>query len=253
MHSNAEASQHNTSCSPSMPRMILLPGLAADERMYIPVRRVLEQRCPAMASVLETPRLLIPEAEEEMGAYARRSALELNLRDEDIVGGCSFGSMVASAIAAQQQVRALILLSGAFDSSSLVHSGRMLNCIAPAIPFKWLQCILSSDWFLRSVFGAADKENIELGRTMLLDTPEAILRYGGMLASSATLDKPVEAPAYALHGTDDRVLRPPPVENCSLIPNAGHGLVVSHPQEVAKFLCETLADIEQGARQWGSG
>jgi pimeloyl-ACP methyl ester carboxylesterase len=183
-----------------------------------------------------------------MSTYARRTAAALDIRKEDIVGGCSFGSMIASAIAAHQPVRALILLSGAFDSSSLVHSGRMLNRIAPAIPFKWLQCILSSDWFLRAVFGAADQENIELGRAMLLDTPEPVLRNGGLLAASARLDKPVEAPVYALHGEDDRVLRPPLVADCTLLPNAGHGMVVSHAQEVAKFLCGTLADIEQGGR-----
>ncbi|MFW6387508.1 MAG: alpha/beta fold hydrolase [Thermodesulfobacteriota bacterium] len=246
MHSNAAATQHNTS---SMPRTVLLPGLAADERMYAGVREAVGQQCAPLALKLEIPRLLVPEAGEDMVAYARRSAMALNIQSGDIVGGCSFGSMVASAIAAHQQVRALILLSGAFDSSTLRHSGRMLNRIAPAIPFKWLQHILSSDCFLRSVFGAADQENIELGRTMLMDTPEPTLRYGGMLASSATLDKPVEAPVYALHGTEDRVLRPPPVENCTLIPNAGHGMVVSHAQEVAKFLCETLEDVEHGGNQ----
>ncbi|MCA1797000.1 MAG: hypothetical protein LC645_05580, partial [Geobacteraceae bacterium] len=87
-------------------------------------------------------------------------------------------------------------------------------------------------------------ENIELGRTMLLDTPEPTLRYGGLLASTATLHTAVKAPVYALHGTEDRVLKAPPVKHCTLVQNAGHGMVVSHAQEVAEFLCKTVEYLQ---------
>lgn len=230
--------------SESRVRMVLLPGLAADERMYARVRDALEKIPSDVPFELVTPRLLVPNSKEKMGEYARRTADELHVQADDIVGGTSFGSMVASAIAAQFPVKGLVLLSGALDSSALVHSSRLLNRIAPIIPFPLLQRALASDWFLRGIFGEACPTDIELARKMLLDTPEQTLRRGGILAVTCKLAEPLSVPVCALHGSDDRVLRPPEIDNCKLVPDAGHGMVVSHPQEVAEFLVQTVQEID---------
>jgi len=153
--------------------------------------------------------------------------------------------MVASSIAAQIPFRGLILLSGALDSTALVHSGRILNRVAPLVPFAWLQRVLLSDWFLRSIFGEADPEDIELGRTMLLDTPEPTLRRGGLMAATCRLEADIKVPVFALHGQEDKVITPPTLENCTILPDAGHGMVVSHPQQVGEFLCDTVGKIDQ--------
>lgn len=225
-------------------RMVLLPGLAADERMYARVREALEMVPLDISFELVTPRLLVPNKKEKMEEYARRTAEALHIQAHDIVGGCSFGSMVASAVAAHIPVQGLVLLSGALDSSALVHSSRILNRIAPIIPFPLLQRVLASDWFLRSIFGAANPADIELGRSMLLDTPEKTLRRGGFLAATCELTKSLTIPIHALHGADDRVIRSPhEVDHCKLVPHAGHGMVVSHPHEVAEFLLQTVQEI----------
>ncbi len=224
-------------------RVVLLPGLAADERMYTRVRDALEMMPLDIPFELVTPRLLVPNRRENMEGYARRTVEALHIQAHDIVGGCSFGSMVASAIAAQAPVQGLVLLSGALDSSALIHSSRMLNRIAPIIPFPLLQRVLASDWFLRSIFGEVNPAVIELGRAMLLDTPEPTLRRGGLLAATCELAKPLTIPVHALHGADDRVIRSPEIDNCKLVPHAGHGMVVSHPQEVTDFLLQTVQEI----------
>ena len=225
-------------------RVVLLPGLATDERMYVGVQDALEKMPTGSIFKLVTPHLLVPNKGESMEVYALRTVKALHIQAEDVVGGCSFGAMVASAIAAQVPVKGLVLLSGALDSSALVSSGRILNRIAPVIPFTWLQRVLASDWFLHRVFGAASPAEIKFGRDMLLDTPAQTLRRGGVLAATCRLATPLSVPIYALHGTDDRVLRAPEVENCKLLPDAGHGMVVSHPQEVAEFLYAAVAQME---------
>ncbi|MDY0290917.1 MAG: alpha/beta hydrolase [Desulfuromonadaceae bacterium] len=241
--SDRNSTVSNTS-SETRVRVVLLPGLATDERMYVGVQDALEKMPTGSIFKLVTPHLLVPNKGENMEVYALRTAKALNIQTEDVIGGCSFGAMVASAIAAQVPVKGLVLLSGALDSSALASSGRMLNRIAPVIPFSWLQRVLASDWFLHSVFGAASPAEIKFGRDMLLDTPAQTLRRGGVLAATSRLTTPLSIPIYALHGTDDRVLRTPEVENCKLLPDAGHGMVVSHPQEVAAFLCDSVAAIE---------
>jgi len=235
-------------------RLVMLPGLAADERMYARVREALAIiPWDIMPFELVTPRLLVPNRGEMMKGYARRTAEALHIQPHDIIGGCSFGSMVASAIAVQIRVQGLVLLSGALDSSALVHSSRMFNRIAHIIPFPLLQRVLASDWFLHSIFGEANPADIELGRAMLLDTPEQTLRRGGFLAATCELEKPLTVPVHALHGADDRVLHAPEIDHCKLIPSAGHGMVVSHPYEVADFLCDTVgaAPIAAGSRSYG--
>lgn len=224
-------------------RVILLPGLAADERMYVRVKDALDLMVADISFKLVTPQLLVPNRGEKMDEYARRTAETLHIQADDIVGGCSFGSMVAGSIAVQVPVQGLVLLSGALDSSALVPSSRILNRIASIIPFPLLQRVLASDWFLRSVFGETNPADIELGRSMLLDTPEQTLRRGGLLAATCELTEPLEIPVRALHGTEDRVIRSPEIDKCKLVPNAGHGMVVSHPHEVAAFLVQTVQEM----------
>ncbi|MDY0186249.1 MAG: alpha/beta hydrolase, partial [Desulfuromonadaceae bacterium] len=235
--------------------------LAADERMYAGVRRCLRAGCTepnselspefnlALEATLITPRLLVPHADETMEAYAQRTAAQLELKPHDIIGGCSFGGMVASAIARAQPVAGLVLLSSALDSAAQGRAALVLNRLAQKLPFAWVRKFLASDLFLHVVFGTATPDEIELGRTMLLETPPQTLRRGGALASTYPSYAPILAPVYALHGEEDRVLRAPQLERCTLVPTAGHGLVVSHPQLVANFLgvaTREIYDVSEG-------
>lgn len=235
-------------------RIFLLPGLAADERMYTGVRRCLRISSTepnskygvALDAALITPRLLEPHAGESMEAYAQRTAAQLELKPHDIIGGCSFGGMVATAIARTQPVAGLVLLSSALDSATQVRAAPVLNCVAQKLPFTWVRKFLVRDLFLRAVFGAAEPEEIELGRTMLLETPPLLLRRGGALAATYHSDALIQVPVYALHGDEDRVLKAPQLEHCTIVPAAGHGLVVSHPQLVANFLGAVVQKIYAG-------
>ncbi len=232
-------------------RIFLLPGLAADERMYAGVRHCLRTRSVessseysvALDAALVTPRLLVPHAAETMETYAQRTAAQLELREHDIIGGCSFGGMVAAAIARAQPVAGLVLLSSALDSAAQGRAALVLNRLAQKLPFAWVRKFLASDLFLHAVFGDAAPDEIELGRTMLLETPPQTLRRGGTLAATYHSSVPVLVPVYALHGKDDRVLKPPQLEHCNLVTAAGHGLVVSHPQLVADFLATVTQKI----------
>ncbi|MDD2557387.1 MAG: alpha/beta hydrolase [Desulfuromonadaceae bacterium] len=238
------AAERTSESIPLPGRLFLLPGLAADERMYVGVRHCLRTSATEFSSkygvaldeAFITPRLLVPHADETMEAYAQRTAAQLELKPHDVIGGCSFGGMVAAAIARAQPVAGLVLLSSALDSATQVRAAPVLNRVAQKLPFAWVRKFLASDFFLRAVFGAAAPEEIELGRTMLLETPPLTLRRGGALAATYHSRAPILAPAYALHGEEDRVLKAPKLEYCTLVPAAGHGLVVSHPQLVADFL-----------------
>jgi pimeloyl-ACP methyl ester carboxylesterase len=59
------------------------------------------------------------------------------------------------------------------------------------------------------------------------------------------LEADIKVPVFALHGQEDKVINPPVLENCTILPHAGHGMVVSHPQQVGEFLCDTVGKIDQ--------
>lgn len=219
-------------------RLILLPGLAADERMYA--------QFDALPVPLITPRLLIPRQQETMAEYAFRHAQWLKIGANDIVGGCSFGSMVASEICRQRATHGLVLLSGALSSTSLAPSAQVLKVVSACIPYAITRRIMMSPLFLRAVFGASDVDKIGLARQMIADTPRELLLRGSRLATGYIGEEaqmPLKCNVFALHGGQDRVLAAPDVEQCTIVADAGHGMVVSHQKQVEAFLRQILMQL----------
>jgi pimeloyl-ACP methyl ester carboxylesterase len=211
-----------------MSRMVLLPGLAADERMFL---RFGKPEFP-----LYTPRLPIPVKGEDLPSYARRVADMLQIDASDIIGGASFGSLVASAIARERKVRALVLIGGALSSDALrpVPGARMLHWLPGGV----LKPMLRSDRALEIVFGPEDPEMKELARRMMADAPDALLLRGGRMMLDYRPPSAPTCPVFAIHGALDRVMSPPPVSGCRIIPEAGHGIAWTHAPAVGHFLRE---------------
>lgn len=216
-------------------RLILFPGLAADERMY--------SQLTELPVTLVTPRLLIPEKGEAMVSYARRHAEWLNIGNNDIVGGCSFGSMVASEICRQRTTVALVLLSGALSSDTLVSSSHQLRNFSHYLPFFLMRRVLMSSFFLHKVFGDAELRNVVLGREMIADTPRELLLYGSTLATKYRSDEAIGCGVFSLHGGQDNVINPPHLDYGEILASAGHGMVVSHADEVSTFLGRVCAEV----------
>ena len=71
-------------------RLILLPALGADERIFSFLGELPGE------SVF--PNLPVPFPKESMETYASRLAGKLVVQDTDLIGGVSFGGMVAAEI-----------------------------------------------------------------------------------------------------------------------------------------------------------
>lgn len=216
-------------------RLILFPGLAADERMY--------SKLTELPLEVVTPRLLIPEAGESMASYARRHAEWLSIGENDIVGGCSFGSMVASEICRQRSPSALVLLSGALSSDALVSSSHQLHRFARCLPFHLVRRLLMSTFFLHKVFGRADLSDVVLARQMIAETPRELLFRGSTLATEYRSCEPIGCEIFSLHGGQDNVISSPHLDQGEILARAGHGMVVSHAKEVSVFLSKVCSEL----------
>src|SRR5262249_3648447 len=82
--------------------IILLSGMAADERLFAPQR--------AAFPSLRVPAWIAPRPGEPLRAYAARLARQVDPGCPCLVGGASFGGVVALEMAPLLQARACVLI-----------------------------------------------------------------------------------------------------------------------------------------------
>lgn len=217
-----------------MGRLILLPGLGADERMFENLGDV----DPAPLA----PRHLVPLPGECLEDYATRVADWLVLKSDDVVGGSSFGGLVASAVARQRRVKGLVLIGGALHAEALAQSG-----LLRFVPTWLLRPMLHSDRLTEKVFAPESQAMRRLARSMLDDAPEELLLRGSRMMWRYRPAAAIRCPVFAIHGGMDPVMSPPPVAGCRLVDEAGHGIAWTHGELVGRFLREALDACARGA------
>jgi hypothetical protein len=213
-------------------RLVLLPGLGADERLFAQLGE--------LCLPTHTPRLPVPNSGENMLAYALRVAATLELKPDDWIGGCSFGSLVAADIARHRPVAGLVLIGGALSSSDLTAPAAWASLLRHVLPVRALHPLLTSRALLSLAFGALPADTLSVLASMLADTSDAMLREGVRLVTSYDPSTQPLCPVYSIHGGNDRFMRPPTVPNCIVVEEAGHALVLSHAQRVTGFLRTTI-------------
>lgn len=214
-----------------MAQLHLLPGLGADERLFAS----LGELCIPIRST----RLPEPATHESMTAYALRVATQIDVRPDDWVGGSSFGGLVAADIARHLPVSGLILIGSALTSETVAPLAQWLAPLARFLPLRPFRSLISTRAGLTLLFGPLTEIHQRLLVEMLVDTTDAMLRAGAHLVTSHFPKLPLRCPIHTIHGTTDRLMRPP-LPGCRLVPNAGHALTLTHPQEVTTFLRATL-------------
>ena len=100
-------------------RLVLLPGLGTTGELFRPQRRAFPD--------LEVPPWLDPHRGESLPGYGRRMAAALAPGPSDLVlGGVSFGGMVALEMARHLPTRAVGLIASCVSSQVLTSVARVL-------------------------------------------------------------------------------------------------------------------------------
>jgi pimeloyl-ACP methyl ester carboxylesterase len=141
--------------------------------------------------------------------------------------------MVAAAIARQRKVRALVLIGSALDASGLQPiPGAKIVMFLPAF---FLRPLLHSHRILQHAFAVEGSEAQYIIRAMLVETPDNLLLRGSRMLLTYRAAQPPSCPVFAIHGGRDPIMAPP-IPGCSIIPEAGHGLLWTHGRQVTTFL-----------------
>lgn len=124
-------------------RLLLLPGLGADRRLFDAQRA-----CTAPIEVIEW---IEPHREESLADYAKRLAATIDTSSPFLLGGASFGGMVALEMARHVRPRAVVLIGSCRSPRTLPWFYRPLAALAPLMPIAALGGLLAR------VFGAHER------------------------------------------------------------------------------------------------
>jgi pimeloyl-ACP methyl ester carboxylesterase len=220
--------------------IILLPGMAADERLF----RLQRTEFPGLI----TPTWIEPNRREPLRDYARRLGQCIDPGEPCFVGGASFGGTVALEMAVHLRAEACFLIASVRSRDGLPWQYRALRPVAQFGPERLGRI---AGWCSRWL--APFLPTVTNGLLNRLAQPRSdFLRW----ASWAILNwKPspqaVRLMVYQIHGSADRTLPIRYARPDHIVAGGGHLLPLSHGAEVNDFLRRRIEQHRRLAR--GSG
>jgi pimeloyl-ACP methyl ester carboxylesterase len=219
--------------------MILLPGLGADARLFERQREAFPQ--------LQVPAWIPPRKNESLPGYAARMAERISPSPNVplILGGVSFGGMLACEMARHLKPSAVVLIASCRARESLRPCHRSLRRLLPLFPaWGWNIAKPLAGPALRLIGGLSPSER-ELLATMFKETDSRFMHWTVQAILSwhpAPLDG---VPVFHIHGTRDRMIPARCVQPDALVPGGGHMINLTHAEEVNAFLGQIIDSRRQ--------
>lgn len=226
--------------------MVLFPGLAADGRLFAPMREVWAAGLPR----LETPELPAPaRRDESLTEYARRLAdvLARGVLREALaarvpywIGGFSFGSQLAQEIAAEltPAPRGLVLLCAVRGRHQILPAFRMQERIGRLIPgavARRMYGPYAKRFAARCRLGP---EQTRLLVEMACANDPAFLAWSSRACAEWRGVATPTMPMLHVHGERDTVIPDVRREATHTIAGAGHLITMTHAREVVAAIRE---------------
>lgn len=204
--------------------LVLFPGIAADGRQFQPQR--------SLPFDLITPDWSVPHEGETLPDYARRMAEAVAWPERFVLGGVSFGGMVAVELARRLNPEGLVLIATCQSARGLTSVLRFLSVLEKAIPDAALRTVSgSSRRFLNLVSNLSPEEQATLA-DMLHQTPLEMVRRASVMIRDWDGVPDVSCPRLWIHGGKDRVVPIKKVQPDVVIPGAGHQINWTHAGQV---------------------
>jgi pimeloyl-ACP methyl ester carboxylesterase len=217
--------------------LVLFSGLGADQRVFLPQQREFPQ--------LVIPPWRVPQRGETLGTYCQQVAQELAIAGPIIVGGISFGGIIAAEFARHVDARACLVISSIRSPRQLPRRIRALGPIhklvhvAPVAPFQWM------------VGRMADAKRLPLSPFIkgvlrqIADADPRVVRWS-IDQVFRFEEVPLDIPVWHIHGDRDPLFPLRYVEPDEVVQGGGHLLPLTHPYEVNNFLRRAIATFGAG-------
>lgn len=231
------------------PRLILIPGLAVDSRLFNAQRLAIPE--------VITPPWLDPEPKkagrhESLAHYAERMAASVKPRINGpvVVGGVSFGGMLALEMARHLNATHAVLIGSCRDPRAVLPLLPPCEYVCRAVPDPLIALGKRLGFLGVGRGGPIPPADRALLCQMLIDMPVPLLRWGaraimdwqGCHVPAAGTDGRAVSVRH-IHGANDWIIPLGRLTHkpTTIVPRGAHVLNMSHPREVNAFLIETLA------------
>ena len=215
-------------------QLILFPGLGADARLFEPQRAAFPQ--------LVVPPWIPPLNRESLPDYAARLSQTIVVSHDKplILGGVSFGGMMAYEVARHLKPDAVVQIASCRTRHGLRPAYRAGSCLMPLIPLQvWsiAKLLASPVVGLIGQFRPVDRTAAvamfrEMDSSFMHWTVRAILGWHPV---------PLEGiPVFQIHGRRDLMIPARRVEADVVIPGGGHLINMTHAEEVNAFIAAAI-------------
>jgi len=181
-----------------------------------------------------------PLKNETLQSYARRMAASIDPNEDFILGGLSFGGIIAVEIAKFTTPLKLLLFSTVADRKSLpwyypIAGLLRLDKIMPA--FHPRNSLTFMFWF----FGPLDRDSREVLRYFISNSDSSFILWA-LGCISRWQNESIAVPCFHIHGELDRAFPLRCIAKVNyVVKGGGHLVVYTHAKEVSKVLHDVLA------------
>jgi pimeloyl-ACP methyl ester carboxylesterase len=218
------------------PKLILIPGLGTDERLFESQRAAFPE--------MWTPPWILPHTDESLVDYAARMAELIKLPEPFILGGVSLGGMIAYEIARHVKPQAVILIASCRTRQGVNGFLRAAGHLWPVVPAGALRVAKFISLPVLRTFGVLTPAQRQLCAKMFSEMDSRFMHW----AVSAILKwnpKPLtETPVYQIHGARDQIIPAKCVSPDNIISDGGHLINLTHANAVNAFIGDVIAKVQ---------
>jgi pimeloyl-ACP methyl ester carboxylesterase len=202
--------------------------MGVDGRLFGPQR--------AAGLEFESPALPVPEPGEDLARYARRIRDQLRLDGPCVLGGVSFGGMVACELAQITQAERVLLIASCTSRRAIPRFYWPMEWISRIIPDFLIRRRTAVSARLVTMFERLPPAQWALIREMAREASVVGLRRIGRIILTWDAPAGCPCPVYQIHGACDRIIPLRGVTPEVVIPDGGHLINMTHAREVNAFL-----------------
>ena len=220
------------------PKLILIPGLGTDERLF--------ERQRSVFSDLWVPPWILPRDDEGLADYAARMAEIISEKQTEpiVLGGVSLGGMLAYEIARHIKPQAVVLIASCRTRQGIRGFFRAAGYLWPVVPSGAFKVAKFISLPALRTFGSLMPEHRRLCAQMFSEMDSRFMHW----AISAILNwNPIpltQTPVYQIHGAHDRIIPLKCVSPDEILSHGGHLINLTHADAVNAFIQNVIAKVQ---------
>ncbi len=216
---------------------ILIPGLGTDHRYFANIVDLLPDH--------QIIRFEIPERGESIEAYADRLREQIKAKGPIVLGGVSFGGMLASIMCRHVQPTAVVLMSSTTTPDSMYTSVRVFEWMSRVWPDTFTQWVRQLGGRTLRWLEPIPTDQVENFKSMIRNADLRLVRGGGRMIMQWRKPPEITCPVFHIHGSRDLLIPATKVQPTHVVQGAGHLMNLTHPEPVRDFIREVQAKLAE--------